>query len=141
MRKLNKIEEHFYNAFVDYENEVAAGELSIGSLKGKFEVLSCFGLDPHKIIGPYEVDFLYDRCIVEIDGQEYHKTKEQRDHDYKRERYLQKQGFIAVRFTGTEVFLDARNCIIEMLKINDVFEDKAIEDYQCGINAAHKAGD
>ena len=76
-------------------------------------------LVPGKIIGPYKVDFYYEtkelnivsRFVIEIDGHESHKTKEQRDYDYKRERYLQKQGCCVIRFMGTEVFLDAQTCI------------------------------
>lgn len=55
--------------------------------------------------------------IVEIDGQEYHKTKAQRQEDYERERFFQKNGYAVIRFTGSEVFTDARRCAKETLAI------------------------
>lgn len=141
MRNLNEIERIFYDSFNKYGDEIAAEELSIHDISEKFEALPCYELFSHQIIGPYEVDFIYDRCVIEIDGHDYHKTKEQRDHDYKRERYLQKEGYIVVRFMGTEIFLDAKSCVIETLKINDVFENKAIKDYESGFSSVHRAGD
>jgi very-short-patch-repair endonuclease len=76
---------------------------------------------PETVIGPYRVDFFIEilghKYAVEIDGHEFHKTKEQRASDYKRERYLQKQGIIVVRFTGTEAFQEPYVCVDELAEI------------------------
>lgn len=101
---MNKIEQMFYDAWNDYYSEPDDCKLQ-----------------PGKVIGPYQADFYCytDFChfVVEIDGHEAHKTKEQRDYDYKRERYFQKMGITVVRFTGTEIFLDSEKCVIELGEI------------------------
>lgn len=70
-------------------------------------------------VPPYRLDFaLADQLIaIEIDGHDYHKTKEQRTHDAKRDRYLQRQGWTVVRFTGSEVYQDAAKCVNEVLAL------------------------
>lgn len=95
---MNEIEKMFYNAFLD----------NCGPEQ-------C--IQHHPRIGVYQPDFLAFGVIVEIDGHEYHKTKEQREKDYKRERYFQREGYTVIRFMGTEVFLDASGCINEFLEI------------------------
>lgn len=95
---MNEIEQTFYDAYM--------------ALKYADEIQS------QAVIGIYKVDFLVsDKYVVEIDGHEFHKTKEQRETDYKRERYLIKRGYIPIRFTGTEVFLEADKCVQE---VNDI---------------------
>lgn len=74
-------------------------------------------LETQKVVGVYKVDFGFGLFWVEIDGHEHHKTKEQREKDYSRERYLQKEGYYIIRFMGTEVFLDAEKCVWEMVEI------------------------
>ena len=77
-------------------------------------------LEPEKVIGLYKVDFLFrDRFVIEIDGHEAHKTKEQRENDYNRERYLMKRGYIVIRFTGTEVYLETEKCVSDMVEITN----------------------
>lgn len=71
---------------------------------------------PQYQIGRYRFDFAFldkRRAIqyaVEIDGHDYHKTKEQRYHDYKRERYLMERDFLVVRFMASEVYQNAKGC-------------------------------
>jgi very-short-patch-repair endonuclease len=98
---MNKIEQKFYDAYTKLDEE-----------EGRM-----YELLPQQVVGIYRVDFLCGKCAIEIDGHEYHKTKEQREYDYKKERYLIKKGFVPVRFMGTEVFLDAEACVEEMEQI------------------------
>ncbi len=60
----------------------------------------------------YRVDFLvhYDGGVVavELDGHEFHKTKEQRGADASKDRWLQARGIRVVRFTGSQVFGTSR---------------------------------
>ncbi len=76
-------------------------------------------ITPQKKIGPYRVDFAIEhlKIVIELDGHEHHKTKEQRTNDSKRERYLQSQGWYVIRFTGSEIWKDVDGCVQEMLKI------------------------
>ncbi|WP_042338241.1 endonuclease domain-containing protein [Desulfosporosinus youngiae] len=102
---MNKIEEVFFNAYNIIEK---TGETDIS-----------YNLESQVVVGIYKVDFVYGCCAIEIDGHEYHKTKEQREVDYKRERYLLRHGYTPIRFTGTEVFLDAKKCVLEMLELGE----------------------
>lgn len=83
-------------------------------------------------IGIYKVDFVIGSCAIEIDGHEWHKTKEQREYDYKRERYLIRQKYIPVRFTASEVFVDPQKCAAEAFEIAEILEWKDILLFQKG---------
>lgn len=51
---------------------------------------------------------------LELDGHDFHKTKEQRSKDAARDRALQKRGFRVVRFTGSQVHQSVDECIKEL---------------------------
>lgn len=72
---------------------------------------------PQQKIGPYRVDFLLEyrplhsdlekRIVVECDGHQWHeRTKEQAIKDKERDRYLTREGYIVLRFTGSEIVDD-----------------------------------
>lgn len=63
---------------------------------------------PQFDLGSYRLDFAWpDQCIaVEVDGHDYHKTKEQRGRDAKRDRDLLKMGWTTLRYTGSEIYAD-----------------------------------
>ena len=64
------------------------------------------------------INGLYRGFIIEIDGHQWHeKTKEQAKADKERERMFLKSGFIPVRFTGSEVYHNAKKCIDELFEI------------------------
>lgn len=69
----------------------------------------------------YRVDFLYEhngkRIAIEIDGHEAHKSRDQRTHDARKDRFLKSQGVEVMRFTGTELHADMRQCVEEFAKI------------------------
>ena len=112
-REMNEIEKQFWDSHYC--------KLARGALK------------PQVQIGPYLVDFVFmDEIIVEIDGHEAHKTKEQRAYDYKRERYLLKEGYTVARFMGTEVFLNADECGREMIRVYDARLTRHREDSDRG---------
>lgn len=64
--------------------------------------------------------FVGDRMVklaIEVDGYEWHqKTKQQVERDYRRDRELQRMGWIVHRFSGTEVARDAEACAAEVLE-------------------------
>ena len=94
---MNEIEKIFYDAFID-ELNCRPGI----TIESQFQ------------ISKYRVDFLVNNeFIIEIDGHEYHKTTDQREADYYRERQLQHMGYTVIRFTGTEVYHSPYNCAME----------------------------
>lgn len=71
---------------------------------------------PQHPVGKYRLDFAIPdkRVAIELDGHEYHKTKSQRTHDAKRDRWLYGRGWHVLRFTGTEIHQDLDRCIDEI---------------------------
>ncbi len=67
----------------------------------------------------FRIDFAVPHLniAIELDGHEYHKTKEQRTNDAKRERYLQESGWTVIRFTGSEIFKDVEGCVNQTRRI------------------------
>lgn len=79
------------------------------------------GLVPQYTVLRYRIDFaIPDKMIaIEIDGHEYHKTKEQRTHDTQREREIKltlPANWTVIRFTGTEIFQNTTRCVDEVLQ-------------------------
>jgi very-short-patch-repair endonuclease len=52
--------------------------------------------------------------VVEIDGHEWHKTKEQRGRDAVKTRFFAARGIRVVPFTGSQVWKDAAACVREL---------------------------
>jgi tetratricopeptide (TPR) repeat protein len=78
-------------------------------------------LIPQYTVLRYRIDFaIPDKMIaIEIDGHEFHKTKEQRTHDSQREREIKlalPANWTVIRFTGTEIFQNATLCVDEVLQ-------------------------
>lgn len=71
---------------------------------------------PQHPVGKYRLDFAIPdkRIAIELDGHEYHKTRYQRTHDAKRDRWLYGQGWHVLRFTGTEIHQNLDRCIDEI---------------------------
>jgi hypothetical protein len=74
--------------------------------------------DPEKH-GRYRVDFIFKdaRLIIELDGHEYHSTKEQLEKDAVRQRYLTRAGYTVIRFTGGEINRSPAGCVAELRNI------------------------
>ncbi|HEU0184885.1 MAG TPA: DUF559 domain-containing protein [Blastocatellia bacterium] len=71
---------------------------------------------PHKRehpIGRYRADFAFleHSLIVEVDGYEFHHTKNQREHDAQRDRIFMLLGWRVIRFTGSEIHRDIERCV------------------------------
>ena len=100
------------------------GRLTRSPIEGLFfdawlEDQNLIGLTPQYPIGNYYADFAEQssRTVIELDGHDFHKTKEQRSNDYKRERFLMKEGWQVVRFTGSEIYNDVTSCVKEAKEI------------------------
>lgn len=86
----------------------------LGDLAGLIESEHWFGdAERH---GRYRVDFILKdaRMIIELDGHEYHSTKEQLERDAIRQRYLTRAGYSVIRFTGREINRDPAACVREV---------------------------
>lgn len=126
---MNEIETMFLNAVMQYVNGCSLEE--VNDLED--QECSAHKFEPQKVVGIYRPDFvvttkcLNKKYIVEIDGHESHKTKEQRKNDYERERYFQRNGYTVVRFMATEVFLEPEKCVEEMFEIFGLFDSEIID--------------
>lgn len=83
-----------------------------------------YKITPQAQIGRYRVDFLIDvnsgisglkhatdNVVVECDGHEFHeKTQAQAIRDKTRDRELQRLGYSVIRFSGSEIWKDAKKC-------------------------------
>lgn len=69
----------------------------------------------------YRPDFMvfYDGgiAVVELDGHETHKSREQRTRDAKRQRWFEARGIQVLRWTGSEVHATSQECVRELLEI------------------------
>jgi very-short-patch-repair endonuclease len=74
---------------------------------------------PQYQLNGYRLDFAWfgRKVAVEVDGHDYHKTKEQRSYDAKRDRELTKMGWTTLRFTGSDVYKNADAVAGEVLQI------------------------
>lgn len=67
----------------------------------------------------YRLDFLVHfggrSVAVELDGHEFHKTREQRTRDAARDRFLRSKGIETIRFTGSEVHNNLQGCVTDLL--------------------------
>lgn len=61
----------------------------------------------------YRVDFAFpdEKIAVELDGYEYHNSKEQFTNDRKRQREMELVGWRFIRFSGSEVYKDTDACV------------------------------
>lgn len=126
---MNELERKFLNALCEHYTIDLRQEKQDTTEDGctcDFELFKAQKRIDIYVVDFYIKDFNGDEYVIEIDGQESHKTKEQRFHDYNRERYLQKKGIHVVRFMGTEAYLDADGCIDEFEKIRDYMINKDV---------------
>ena len=89
----------------------------LDDLANKIESEHWFG-DSEKH-GRYRVDFILKdaRLIIELDGHQYHSTKEQLEKDAIRQRYLTRAGYTVIRFTGREINRSPEDCVAEVREI------------------------
>jgi very-short-patch-repair endonuclease len=85
-----------------------------------------FYVEEQKAIGNYKVDFAIEtrfkgkefKIAIECDGHDFHeKTKAQALRDKQRDRYLIKEGYTVMHFTGSEIYANPYKCVCEVLQI------------------------
>ncbi|MBR5273577.1 MAG: DUF559 domain-containing protein [Clostridia bacterium] len=69
-----------------------------------------------RIKGRFKLKHLKRPLIIELDGKEFHSSKEQMNYDYERENALKLAGYDVIRFTGSQVYNNPQKCI------DDTFE-------------------
>lgn len=67
----------------------------------------------------YRIDVAFPRfkLAVELDGHEFHSTKEARSRDTKRDRAFIRHGWQVIRFTGSDIFRDVDSCVEECIEV------------------------
>ena len=101
---------------------------------GAYVIASGINIDVQHAIGNYRVDFLVtrtqyretptrdDAVIVELDGHAFHdRDKRQRSYEKARDRFLQRQGYRVLHFTGSDVVSDPYRVAHEVLSTIGVF--------------------
>jgi very-short-patch-repair endonuclease len=78
-------------------------------------------------IANYRADFMFvnvdekgvmRRIVVECDGHDFHeRTKEQAARDRARDRWMTEHGIIVLRFTGSEIWRDAKKCVEQIGRV------------------------
>lgn len=97
------------------------------------------GIQPQAWIDNYRVDFLIKskNLVIELDGHDYHKTKEQRTKDASRQRCLEMKGYRVIRFTGTEIHKNVNKCVQETIGFMQTLKTNEIKTYRETGNIAY----
>jgi very-short-patch-repair endonuclease len=111
-------------------------------ISGRMRVGHGVHLHPQRKVGKYTVDFLVTRTwtahnlkfgtpgtdcqrsvIVELDGHDFHdRDKHQRSYEKARDRFLQREGFRVLHFTGADVVADPYRVAHEAIDAVDGFD-------------------
>lgn len=80
-----------------------------------------FGIATQYKVGNYRADMLVVNwdgrvVLIECDGHDFHeRTKEQAARDRKKDRDLQSNGYVILRYTGSEIFADPFHCAADIM--------------------------
>lgn len=112
-------------AFTEIERFAWRAECDHPWCVGRWEQLSLVLL-AQPVCGPFRADFALVprgsttrdplRVVAEVDGFEFHATREQLRFDRRRDRYLTERGVRVLRFSGAEVWRDAASYAAETLR-------------------------
>jgi len=120
--QMNEIEMRFYEA----------ASKCIPNLKAQHEVKTSRGityrLDFAKLDAMDFKDNTIRKIAIEIDGHEYHKTKEQRTYDAEKELNLKLDGWEVIRFTGTQIHDNLEYCVNVAIKLVNQNMNNIIKD-------------
>jgi very-short-patch-repair endonuclease len=97
------------------------GKLPVMQRAGSWVGDGSWKILPQHQIGDYRVDFMIEysngnlKIVVECDGHDFHeRTKEQAKNDRSRDRNLQAQGYLVLRYTGSEIWRDPWGCAVDI---------------------------
>lgn len=88
-------------------------------------------------VGRFFLDFAFpgDRVAVELDGHNYHKTKEQRTADAQRHRWLELNDWRVIRFTGTEIHHNVASCVQQTIQFLEKVKEQRSHGSPAGSGA------
>ena len=93
-----------------------------------------YSIKPQYKINNYRVDFMIsipnkeNILIIELDSYLWHGSKpEQFAKEKERERWLKKEGWDVMRFSGREIYRDVINCVSEVIEYISEMETKLKE--------------
>jgi very-short-patch-repair endonuclease len=77
-------------------------------------------LVPQYVLGPYRYDFAITRkkklaALIECDGKEFHRTKDQLANDRAKDRLAEAKGVRIFRFSGSDIHRDPKSCVRDVL--------------------------
>lgn len=117
--EMNELERKFFDVAI----------MRIPNLIPQYEVQTSAGkkyrLDFAKIINHNLKRNKLLKIAIELDGHDFHKTKEQRTNDTERQHNLELDGWKVIRFTGSQIYKDLNHCVDVAAKLID----KSLEDY------------
>lgn len=110
---------------VELQNRINLLHLCESPVEKSFFTEACNrGLDirPQVQINEYRVDFANEKLkvVIEIDGHQFHSSKEQIRRDLQRQRSLEMCGWRVHRFSGSEVYTNVGNCVEQCITLMDV---------------------
>jgi len=68
-------------------------------------------------LADFAITFPWARLLIEIDGREFHSSREDRQKDYRRERALIEEGWTVLRFTGVDIYHGVAYCADQVWRI------------------------
>jgi len=86
-----------------------------------------YSLDFAKIITDKKTGKKVLKVAIELDGYDYHSSKEQRNHDSQRDRQLMAEGWQVVHFTGSQINRNVNRCVEETASLIELWaRDKGV---------------
>ncbi|HWQ18285.1 MAG TPA: DUF559 domain-containing protein [Methanotrichaceae archaeon] len=86
-----------------------------------------YSLDFAKIITDKKTGRKVLKVAIELDGYDYHSSKEQRNHDSQRDRQLMAEGWQVIHFTGSQVNKNVNRCVEETASLIELWaKDKGV---------------
>jgi len=74
---------------------------------------------------------IWGKMVIEIDGHDFHeKTKAQASRDKKRDRDFLSEGYVTMRFSGSDVFHRAFECVEEIFFYLDQIAEDVVISYE-----------
>lgn len=126
---------------VDNDHSWIVGEL-VGEISG-----DRFKLFQQYVVGDYRVDFCVPelRLAIEVDGHDFHeRTKEQAAADKQRDRALAMAGYRVIRFTGSEIYADPNDAVVECMDVaislNSIAEEASYSAFSRGVDQGYEDG-
>lgn len=91
-------------------NQFSSGYTSIELLVRDFLDENNIEYQHNKKVGRFHVDFIVENVAIECDGDYWHSKSGAKEKDEKKTRYLQGQGYVVLRFLGSDLINNFNDC-------------------------------